>query len=99
MSAARSEKPAVWSLDAVGALPAVIPAALADEILGISQTLGKALRASGRYPVRVIRLGRLQRVSTADLLQWLGAPVVHRSDEEVVAEAIAGEPEFQSVRR
>lgn len=99
MSAARSEEPVVWSLDAVGALPAVIPAALADEILGISQTLGKTLRASGRYPVRVIRLGRLQRVSTADLLQWLGAPVVHRSDEEAVEAATAGEPELRPVHR
>jgi len=55
------------------ALPPVIPAATADEILNISHSLGKSLRANGNYPVRILPgLGRSHKISVADLLTYLG---------------------------
>lgn len=62
-----------YTLEEVRALPAVVPIAVADDVLGLGVTMAKALRATGRYPVRVLRLGRLLKVSTADLLTYLGA--------------------------
>lgn len=57
-------------------LPPTIPVSMADEILGIGLTLSKRLRAQGRYPVRILPgIGRHHRVSTADLLAFLGLPV------------------------
>lgn len=57
-------------------LPATIPVTVADEVLGIGQTLSKRLRAQGRYPVRILPgIGRHHRVSTADLLAYLGLPL------------------------
>jgi hypothetical protein len=53
-------------------LPAVIPVNLADHILGISKSLGQRLRREGTYPVRVLALGYHHRISTADLLVYLG---------------------------
>jgi hypothetical protein len=54
-------------------LPPVVPVAVCDHILDIGQTLSKRLRASGQYPVRILPgLGRHHRVSTADLLIYLG---------------------------
>jgi hypothetical protein len=54
-------------------LPPVIPATLADQILGIGTTLGRQLRARGEYPVPVLAgLGRHHKVSTGALLAYLG---------------------------
>lgn len=64
-----------WTLAALTALPPVIPAATADEILGISHSLGKNLRATRDYPVRILPgLGRSHKISLADLLAYLGLP-------------------------
>lgn len=60
-----------YTLDDVRAFPAVVPAQVADRVLGIGVTTGKALRAAGNYPVRVLRHGRHHKVSTADLLAYL----------------------------
>lgn len=53
-------------------LPPVIPAYVADEVLGIGSSLGKALRRQGRYPVPFFSVGRLHKVSTIELLRYLG---------------------------
>lgn len=71
-----------WTLAALTALPPVIPAATADEILRISHSLGKSLRANGNYPVRILPgLGRSHKISVADLLTYLGlADAIGRLD-------------------
>jgi hypothetical protein len=57
-------------------LPAVVPVAVADDILGIGSTLSKGLRAAGRYPVPLLRnRGRHHAVSLANLLTYLGLPL------------------------
>lgn len=40
--------------------------------LGIGRTLGYELAKSGRFPVRVLRLGRLYRVPAGELRRLLG---------------------------
>ena len=60
-----------YTLEDVKAFPAVIPAQVADRVLGMGTTLGKALRRTGRYPVRVLTYGRFHKVSVADLLAYL----------------------------
>jgi hypothetical protein len=60
-----------YTLEEVRALPAVVPISVADNVLGLGRGAAHALRASGRYPVRVLRLGRLLKVRTADLLRYL----------------------------
>ena len=45
--------------------------------LGIGSDLGKRLRAAGQYPVRVLPgLGRNYTISTADVLTYLGWPLM-----------------------
>ena len=61
----------VYTVDEVRALPAVVPIAVADDVLGISRSCAKELRSRGAYPVRVLRLGRLLKVSTAELLTFI----------------------------
>jgi hypothetical protein len=57
-------------------LPAVVPIAVADDILGIGSTLSKGLRAAGEYPVPLLRnRGRHHAVSLASLLAYLGLPL------------------------
>jgi hypothetical protein len=57
-------------------LPAVVPVAVADDILGIGSTLSKGLRAAGEYPVPLLRnRGRHHAVSLASLLAYLGLPL------------------------
>jgi hypothetical protein len=57
-------------------LPAVVPVAVADDILGIGSTLSKGLRAAGQYPVPLLcNRGRHHAVSLARLLTYLGLPL------------------------
>ena len=57
-------------------LPAVVPIAVADDVLGIGSTLSKGLRATGGYPVPLLRnRGRHHAVSLASLLTYLGLPL------------------------
>ena len=57
-------------------LPAVVPIAVADDILGVGSTLSKGLRAAGKYPVPLLRnRGRHHAVSLASLLVYLGLPL------------------------
>lgn len=54
------------------ALPVAVPLDVANRALGMGRTTGYALAKGGRYPVRVLRLGRQYRVTRADLLRYLG---------------------------
>jgi excisionase family DNA binding protein len=58
-------------------LPAMIDVETAASILGIGRTLAYQLAKSNEFPCRVIRLGRLYRVSTADLIRLVGASAEH----------------------
>lgn len=48
--------------------------------LGIGRTLAYALAKQGRFPVRVLRLGRLYRVPRAELLRLLGEAAAEEAD-------------------
>lgn len=61
-----------WTYDELSKLGPVIPASLADEILGIGATLGKRLRRRGEFPIELLSgLGRHHKVRTADLFRYL----------------------------
>ncbi|MHB8187762.1 MAG: hypothetical protein ACYDDU_17165 [Dermatophilaceae bacterium] len=51
--------------------PALLPAQLADDVLGISYATGKRLRLAGEYPLPVLMIGRLNKVRRSDLLELL----------------------------
>ena len=51
--------------------PALLPAQLADDALGISYATGKRLRLAGEYPLPVLMIGRLNKVRRSDLLELL----------------------------
>jgi hypothetical protein len=53
-------------------LPPTIDIMTAARILGIGRTKAYALARAGEFPCRVVRIGDLYRVSTADLLHVLG---------------------------
>jgi predicted DNA-binding transcriptional regulator AlpA len=53
-------------------LPASLSLIEAAALLGIGRTHAYNLAAAGRFPVRVLRLGRVIRVPTAPLLYLLG---------------------------
>lgn len=73
------------------ALPPTVPVSVADEVLGIGQTLSKRLRAQGRYPLRILPgIGRHHRVSTADLLTYLGLPLEPPSADKRTDESDQG---------
>jgi hypothetical protein len=54
------------------AAPPTVTLDLSNKALGISKSHGYELARSGRYPVRVLRLGASYRVVTAELLELLG---------------------------
>lgn len=53
------------------ALPAVVDIPTAGRAYGIGERLAYELARRGEFPVPVLRLGRLLRVRTADLLEHL----------------------------
>lgn len=53
------------------ALPAVIDIETAGRALGLGRTTAHALARAGKFPVPVLRLGRLYRVPTAGVLELL----------------------------
>jgi hypothetical protein len=80
-----------YTLASLRTLPPTIPVATADDVLGIGATLSKRLRASGRYPVRILPgIGRHHRVSTADLLAYLGIALDGAPAAPVEADAATG---------
>jgi hypothetical protein len=54
------------------ALPAAIDIRTAGRALGIGERKSYGMAQRGEFPVRVLRLGSTYRVSTSDLLTYLG---------------------------
>jgi hypothetical protein len=63
-----------WTVQRVRALGVVTDLPTAGQILGMSRTTAYALARAGRFPVPVLRVGRLYRVSVNDLLRVLNLP-------------------------
>ncbi|MGW3347863.1 helix-turn-helix domain-containing protein [Nonomuraea rubra] len=55
-------------------LPPTLDLMTAAQVLGIGRTTAYALARSGKFPVHLIRIGDLYRVSTAHLMQLLRGP-------------------------
>ena len=53
-------------------LPVSFDLMVAARALGIGRTLAYGMAKRGQFPVRVLRLGNMYRVTRADLLQVLG---------------------------
>jgi hypothetical protein len=53
-------------------LPPTIDIMTAAGVLGIGRTKAYELAREGAFPVRIIRIGDLYRVATADLLRLVG---------------------------
>ena len=53
-------------------LPLTTDAVTAGQILGFGRSATYKLIADGKFPVRVLSIGRKKRVSRADLLAYLG---------------------------
>lgn len=71
-----SQTERIYTIADLYGLPAVVPVAVADDILGVGSTLSKGLRAAGKYPVPLLRnRGRHHAVSLASLLDYLGLPL------------------------
>jgi hypothetical protein len=71
-----SETEHIYTIADLYRLPAVVPIAVADDVLGIGSTLSKGLRAAAEYPVPLLRnRGRHHAVSLASLLAYLGLPL------------------------
>jgi hypothetical protein len=71
------ELPPLTTADVL-ALPATVPLSVGNRALGIGRTTGYTLARQGRYPCKVIRVGKTYRVATADLRRVLG---LHSADE------------------
>lgn len=56
-------------------LPATIDLVTAGRALGIGRTKAYQLARDGGFPIRVLRLGCVYRVATADLLTYLRLPL------------------------
>jgi hypothetical protein len=64
----------VWTAQQVATLGLTCDITTAAAVLGIGRTLAFQLLREGRFPVRVLRLGRAARVPVGDLLTLLAAP-------------------------
>lgn len=56
-------------------LPPAVDLMTAARALGIGRTKTYELARTGEFPCRVIRIGDLYRVATADLIRFLGGTV------------------------
>jgi len=78
--------------DEIRALPAVIDVSTASRILGIGRTTAYELVRSGRWPTRILTLGRLIRVPTAELVTLVAlhgeAPRTNASGDVNAAELL-----------
>lgn len=57
----------------------------AGAAFGLSERTARGLVQRGEFPVRVLRIGRLVRVPTADVRRKLGLPVEPAGTEQVPA--------------
>jgi hypothetical protein len=68
------------------ALPATVDLVTAGRALGLGRTAAYALARNGEFPCRLLHLGRIYRVPTADLLRALGLdPTTVISDADSTA--------------
>ena len=63
----------IWTESAVRSLGMTTDLGTAGEILGIGRTKAYALAKAGLFPAKVIRVGRLYKVSVPALLRLLDA--------------------------
>lgn len=69
--AARPQPEAVPTLLEVRSWPATVDLPAACVPLGISKTVGYELARQGRFPVKIVKVGRRYRVITASLVRFL----------------------------
>jgi excisionase family DNA binding protein len=69
----RRQPESPWTPEAVRALGMTTDLETAAAVLGIGRTLAYDLVKSGRFPVRLLRLGRRVLVPVPDLLKYLGS--------------------------
>jgi hypothetical protein len=60
------------TVDDIHDLPVTMDLMTAARALGIGRTKAYELARSGEFPCRIIRIGDLYRVATADLIRLLG---------------------------
>ncbi|GAA3827808.1 hypothetical protein GCM10023083_70990 [Streptomyces phyllanthi] len=60
-----------FTQEEVLALPAVVSIPVANRAFGLGRSMGYELAKRGKYPCKVVKVGRGYRVVTADLLRVL----------------------------
>ncbi|MDL4817354.1 helix-turn-helix domain-containing protein [Actinomadura opuntiae] len=65
----------------IRSLPATIDLVTAGRIVGVGRTKAYQLARSGRFPCRVLRIGRNYRVCAADLIAVLGLACDNSDDQ------------------
>lgn len=63
------------SIEELETLPAVVDVSTAARILGVGRTSAYDLVRTGSWPTPVLHLGRMIRIPTRPLLEYLGLPV------------------------
>ena len=63
----------IWDTEAVQRLGMTTDLETAAAVLGISRTLAFELAKRGKFPVRLLRLGRRVLIPVPDLLKYLGS--------------------------
>jgi hypothetical protein len=63
------------TIDDLHSLPVTVDLMTAARALGIGRTKAYELARCGEFPCRIIRIGDLYRVATADLIRLLGFTV------------------------
>jgi hypothetical protein len=84
-----------WTEDTVRLLGMTTDIETAGEILGIGRTKAYALAKAGAFPAKIIRVGRLYKVSVPALLSLLGirpGGIAERSAPESLTELGASSP-------
>ena len=62
-----------YTADDLRTLPTTVDLRTASAFLGVGSTLGYQMVKDGTWPTRVLRMGRLIRIPTADLINLLDA--------------------------
>lgn len=62
------------SIEELETLPAVVDVSTAARILGVGRTSAYDLVRTGSWPTPVLHLGRMIRIPTRPLLEYLGVP-------------------------
>ncbi|MFG1826742.1 hypothetical protein ACGFIJ_30040 [Microbispora bryophytorum] len=71
------EMTSTWNRQAIEALGPTTNVETAASVIGVSPWLVYELIRRGEWPVRALRLGRVIKIPTNDLIQWLyGGPDV-----------------------